>query len=88
MSHYNSAAWLVDRHVHEGHGDRVAIRFQGESITYHHVFAEVARVQQALTDLELSPGDRIAMVANDEPLFIAWFLGAQRGGFVPVPLSR
>ena len=87
MSHYNSAAWLVDRHVHEGHGDRVAIRFQGESITYHHVFAEVARVQQALTDLELSPGDRIAMVANDEPLFIAWFLGAQRGGFVPVPLS-
>ena len=31
---FNVAAWLVDRHVDEGRGDRVAIRCQGRSTTY------------------------------------------------------
>ena len=31
--------------------------------------------------------ERVAMVVNDEPAFMAWFLGAMRSGIVPVPLS-
>ncbi|MCP3856063.1 MAG: benzoate-CoA ligase family protein [Actinomycetia bacterium] len=85
--HYNVAEWLVDRHVDGGRGGRVAIRFQGRSVTYSQLWSEVQRAQRALADMGLVPGDRIAIVANDEPEFIAWFLGAQRGGFVPVPLS-
>ena len=27
------------------------------------------------------------MVVNDEPAFMAWFLGSLRSGVVPVPLS-
>lgn len=87
MSQYNAAAWLVDRHVEEGRGDSVAIRHDGVSYTYGDVLADAKRMQAALTGLGFQQGDRIAMVVNDEPGFIALFLGAQRGGFVPIPLS-
>ena len=87
MSQYNAAAWLVDRHVDEGRGDRVAIRHAGVSYTYADVLADAKRMQAALTGLGFQQGDRIAMVVNDEPGFVALFLGAQRGGFVPIPLS-
>src|SRR3990170_932000 len=29
----------------------------------------------------------MAMVVRDEPAFVVWYLGAMRGGFVPIPLS-
>lgn len=87
MTNYNAAAWLVDRHVAEGRGDRVAIRHRGNSITYAEVQGELWRAQNAIAELGLRPGDRIAMVVNDEPGFVAWFLGAQRSGLIPIPLS-
>jgi benzoate-CoA ligase family protein len=87
MSLYNAAEWLLDRHVDEGRGDRVAIRHDGVSYTYADVLADAKRMQGALVELGFQQGDRIAMVVNDEPGFISLFLGAQRGGFVPIPLS-
>lgn len=87
MTQYNAAAWLLDRHIDEGRGDRVAIRHRGRSITYAEALADAQRMQCALTDLGLEVGDRIAMVVNDEPGFVSMFLGAQRGGVVPIPLS-
>jgi benzoate-CoA ligase family protein len=87
MGQYNAAAWLLDRHVDEGRGDRVAIRHRGASITYADALADAQRMQHALGELGFEPGDRIAMVVNDEPGFISLFLGAQRGGFIPIPLS-
>jgi benzoate-CoA ligase family protein len=87
MGPYNAAAWLLDRHVDAGDGDRVAVRCEGESHTYDDIQAEVFRVQHALADRGLTVGDRVALVANDEPGFVAWFLGALRSGVIPVPLS-
>ncbi len=87
MEPYNAAAWLVDRHVDAGRGDRVAIRCNGSSLTYADVQAEIFRVQHALAELGIGDGDRIVLVVNDEPAFPAWFLGAMRSGVVPVPIS-
>jgi len=87
MAHYNAATWLVDRHVHEGRGDRVALRCNGADTTYAALRAELWRAQRALQQLGIGPGERVAMVVNDEPAFVAWFLGAMRHGVVPVPLS-
>ncbi len=87
MANYNAAAWLLDRHVDAGRGARVAIRTAGESLTYDDVQAEVWRAQNALQEFGLGVGDRVAMVINDEPAFIAWFLGGLRSGVVPIPLS-
>jgi benzoate-CoA ligase family protein len=87
MGDYNAASWLVDRHVLEDRGDRVAIRSSGASLTYAQLQAEVFRAQHALADRGVGPGDRVALVVNDEPAFVAWFLGAMRSGAIPVPLS-
>jgi benzoate-CoA ligase family protein len=87
MGKYNAAAWLVDRHVEEGRGDRTAIRFQGAPLTYAEVQREVFRAQHALADRGVGFGDRVAMVVNDEPAFVAFYLGAMRSGAIPIPLS-
>src|SRR5207302_7871192 len=56
-------------------------------LTYAELQREVWRAQQALRSLGVRPTERVAMVVDDEPAFIAWFLGALRSGVVPVPLS-
>jgi benzoate-CoA ligase family protein len=87
MSGYNASAWLVDRHVADGDGGRVAFRFRGASITYADLQHATVNRQQDLVALGLQPGDRVGMVVVDEPAFVSWFLGAMRGGLIPVPLS-
>ncbi len=84
---YNAATWLLDRHVEAGDGRRVAIVHRGERHTYDEVLGQVWRAQNALRALDARPGDRVALVVNDEPAFVAWFLAALRSGVVPVPLS-
>lgn len=84
---FNVAAWLVDRHVDGGRGDRVAIRCRGRSTTYAELQRELWRAQSLLARLGLTAGDRVAMVAQDDEAFPSFFLGAQRSGAVAVPLS-
>ena len=55
--------------------------------TYDEVLARVWRAQNALRALDVRPGERVAMIVNDEPAFVSWFLGSLRSGVVPVPLS-
>src|SRR6476661_7576088 len=95
-SEYNAAVVLVDRHVEDGAGDRVALvtgpeqgspRTGPEQWTYSDLQAEIWRAQRALAALGIRPGDRVVMVVNDEPAFHAWFLGGLRSGVIPVPLS-
>lgn len=84
---YNAAAWLVDRHVDEGRGDRVALRCQGRSMTYAELAAETRRVQGLYASIGLTEGDRVAMVVRDDETFPATLLAGLRSGLVPVPLS-
>jgi benzoate-CoA ligase len=87
VSGYNAAAWLVDRHVAGGGGDRVAIRCEGRSTTYRELQRRLFRAQRLLAEIGVGPGDRVAMVVRDDELFPSFFLGAMRSGCVPVPLS-
>ncbi len=62
----NVAYNCVDRHVENGLGDRVAIHFEGEpgdtrTITYAELKNEVSRAANALTDLGVEAGDRVAI---------------------------
>lgn len=84
---HNAAAWLVDRHVEQGRGARIAVRCEGVDTTYAELQGELFRAQNALARLGVAEGERVALVLNDDLAFPAWFLGAQRSGVVPVPLS-
>lgn len=62
----NVAYNCVDRHVEAGNGDRVAIHFEGEpgdsrSITYAQLKDEVSQAANALIELGVAKGDRVAI---------------------------
>lgn len=62
----NVAYNCVDRHVEAGNGDRVALHFEGEpgdsrAITYAQLKDEVSRAANALTELGVGKGDRVAV---------------------------
>ncbi len=62
----NVAVNCVDRHVEAGLGDRVAIHWEGEpgdtrTITYAELHREVCRAANALTELGVRSGDRVAI---------------------------
>jgi benzoate-CoA ligase family protein len=87
MANYNAAAWLLDRQLADGRGDRIAYRIDGRSVSYTELRDEMWRAQNALRQLDVRRGERVALVIDDELAFPAWFLGALRSGAVPVPLS-
>jgi acetyl-CoA synthetase len=62
----NAAVNCVDRHVEQGLGDRVAIHFVGEpgdtrTITYADLHDQVQRAANALAELGVGEGDRVAI---------------------------
>ncbi|GII98460.1 acetyl-coenzyme A synthetase [Sediminihabitans luteus] len=62
----NAAYNAVDRHVEAGHGDRVAIHFEGEpgdtrTVTYADLQREVSRAANALNALGVVKGDRVVI---------------------------
>ena len=87
MTRYNAAEWLLDRHVADAAGDRVAYVVDGESTTYAELQRDVFRAQNAMRALDVRRGERVALVVDDTVAFVAWFLGGLRAGVVPVPLS-
>jgi benzoate-CoA ligase family protein len=87
MTTYNAAAWLLDRRIEAGDGDRIAYVVDGATTNYGALQREVFRAQRALKALDVRRGERVALVVDDELAFPAFFLGALRAGIVPVPLS-
>ena len=87
MDLYNAGEWMIDRNIAGGRGESVAIRCQDRAITYGDVLADVWRVQSLLAELAVSSGARVLLVLNDDPAFVAWFIGSMRAGVLPVPLS-
>jgi benzoate-CoA ligase family protein len=84
---YNAAAWLVDRHVEAGDGDRLAVVCGERRLTYADLQRQVWRAQNALAELSVRRTERVVLVVDDEPAFLAWFLGALRSGVIAVPVS-
>ena len=62
----NVAYNCVDRHVEAAHGDQVALHWEGEpgdtrTITYADLYREVCKAANALTELGVRKGDRVAI---------------------------
>ena len=62
----NASVNCLDRHVDEGRGDRVAFYFEGEpgdtrTITYAELLKDVKKCANALTELGIKSGDRVAI---------------------------
>ncbi len=82
----NAAYNCVDRHVEEGRGDRVAFHWVGEpeddtrDLTYSDLKDEVCQAANALTDLGVEAGDRVAIYMPMIPEAIVAMLACARIG--------
>src|SRR5690606_30418498 len=81
----NVAYNCVDRHVAAGHGDRVAIHFEGEpgdtrTLTYAELQREVSKAAHALTELGVKAGDRVAVYLPMIPETVVTMLACARLG--------
>ena len=81
----NVAYNCVDRHVESGHGDQVALHFEGEpgdtrSVTYAELQREVSKAANALTELGVTAGDRVAIYMPMIPEAVFAMLACARIG--------
>jgi acetyl-CoA synthetase len=93
----NVAYNCVDRHVDDGHGEQVAIHWEGEpgdtrTITYAELKSEVSKAANALIELGVQTGDRVAIQLPMIPEAVVAMLACARlgathsvvfGGFSP-----
>jgi len=82
----NAAYNCVDRHVEAGNGDRVAIHWVGEptdesqTITYADLQQKVCQAANALTELGVQTGDRVAIYMPMLPETVVAMLACARLG--------
>jgi len=83
----NASYNCLDRHVLSGNGDKVAIIFEGEpgdsqTYTYSELLAETKKAANALLDLDIVTGDRVAIYMPMIPETVIAMLAVARIGAV------
>jgi benzoate-CoA ligase family protein len=78
---------ILDRNLEAGRGDKVAIHWGDEEVTYSDLAARTHAFGSALREAGVHPEERILLVLDDSPAWPTAFVGAMRLGAVPVPVS-
>lgn len=84
---FNVAEALVNRNIEQGKGDKVAIYFEEQRLTYNDIQTMVNKFGNALRGLGIGMENRVAILLPDCPQWIASFFGAMKIGAVPIPLN-
>jgi len=73
----------------KAHPDRTALVVgrTGKEISYRELATRINRAGNALEGLGVKPGDRVALVYDNDVVYVFLFLGAIRLGAVPVPVN-
>ncbi|MBO6576327.1 MAG: AMP-binding protein [Rhodothermales bacterium] len=82
---------LLDRWIEDGHGERAALRFEGEDgtvrvLSYAELNAEVCRVANALRRAGIGPGDAVGLMMPMCVELAAAFLAVIKVGGIILPL--
>jgi acyl-CoA synthetase (AMP-forming)/AMP-acid ligase II len=79
---------LLDSQAHRrGAAPFLVAPHTNRSLTFAGLRAEARRIASGLASLGLAPGDPVAYLLDNGLFGVSLFLGAQYGGFVPVPLG-
>jgi len=84
---YNATTLFVDRHEKEGRGDKVAIYYEDQEITYREVREKVNQTGNALKELGIGLEDRVLLLLLDCPEFAYSFFGVMKIGAIPIPTN-
>jgi len=83
----NLGAWVVDRHVHEGRSQRVAVRLDDQTYTYDDLRRLSNRAGHALQALGVRRGDRVLLRLGTNLDCLLAFIGTVKIGAVAMPTS-
>lgn len=67
--------------------DTTALKYQDRTWTYQQLDQAVTVAAAQLRDLQLQPGDRVAVMGKNSDTFLVLFLAASRAGLVHVPIN-
>lgn len=81
------AATLFDAIFTDGSEFQTAVAYEGREITYGELRAETIRAAEVFHALGLQAGERVAILLNDSPEFIAAFVAIQSLGAIAVPIN-
>jgi benzoate-CoA ligase family protein len=84
---FNVASVMVDRHVVEGRGAKVAIECGDDKVTYRDLLENTNRVGNLLRQQGVDLEQRILLALLDGPEFLYCFFGAIKIGAVAVPVN-
>ena len=84
---FNAAEYFVDRNVAEGRGDKAAILFEDQAVTYGQLMERVNRMANVLTELGVGMEDRVLLLVRDTPEMLYSFYGAIKAGAVAIPTN-
>ena len=84
---FNFATALLDRHLAEGRGGRMALWGPAGNLTYEELYRLANQAGNALRELGVEAEQRVLLLLRDSPEFIATYLGAMKMGAVPVALN-
>jgi len=81
----NCATVLLDEAVVEGHGDRVALYFDGGTWSYRKLMEQANRIARVLCeDMDLVPGNRVLLRSANNPMLAACWFGVVKAGGIAV----
>ncbi|MFI4939398.1 MAG: long-chain-fatty-acid--CoA ligase [Burkholderiales bacterium] len=69
------------------HGASEAVVFGDTRLSYRTLHERTSRLANALLDLGLKPGDRIAMLAENSHRYVEYYFGVAKAGMVATPLN-
>lgn len=84
---FNATAYLLDRHLGEGKGDKTAIICQERSLTYRDVYEQVNKLGNALLKLGVKQENRVFLLSPDIPELICALLASMKIGAVPTAVN-
>jgi benzoate-CoA ligase family protein len=84
---FNTCAWLIDRHVEAGDGERVALVSGDQELTYAELLDAVQAAAAGFRRLGIRAEERVMMVLRDGPELATGILAAMRIGAVAMPVN-
>ena len=84
---YNATTHFIDRHLHEGRQDKIALIDPSGSHSYGALAEKVNRAGNALRRLGVEMETRIILCMVDTVEMVAAFWGALKIGAIPIPLN-
>ena len=82
---HNVGSWIS--HWAATAGGRDALIFDGESYSYLELEDQVARLAQTLTDTGVETGDRVALLLDNHPAYLAAVFASARIGAISLPVN-